>query len=141
MRLNLPQLIVVTLTLSSPIFAQRSELPSQGLENRIEFWKKVYTQYGEDDVIIHDRIHVNLIYDVATRGDQSSRIAAVQQALDEIRDNLATPERLSLPAKQIHAAVVTEGLPLTTESIAELRDNVHTQIGIKERFRQGVIRS
>src|SRR5947209_16934247 len=115
MRLSLPRLIVAVLALASPAIAARLELPSQGLESRIEFWKKVYTQYGEDDVIIHDRIHVNLIYDVATRGDQSSRIAAVQQALDEIRDNLATPERLSLPAKQIRAAVVTEGLPLTTE--------------------------
>jgi len=141
MKVSLYRIIVAVLALGAPAFAERLDLPDKGLESRIEFWKKVYTQYGEDDVIIHDRIHVNLIYDVATRGDQSSRIAAVQQALDEIRDNLATPERLSLPAKQIHSAVVTEGLPLTTESIAELRDNVHTQIGIKERFRQGVIRS
>src|SRR5436190_51983 len=141
MKVSLYRIIVAVLALGAPAFAERVDLPGKGLESRIEFWKKVYTQYGEDDVIIHDRIHVNLIYDVATRGDQSSRIAAVQQALDEIRDNLATPERLSLPAKQIRAAIITEGLPLTTEAIAELRDNVHTQIGIKERFRQGVIRS
>src|SRR5205823_3111101 len=32
-------------------------------------------------------------------------------------------------------------IPLTTASLAELRDNVHTQVGIKERFRQGIIRS
>src|SRR5579863_5521078 len=95
MRVSLPRLIVVVLALASPALAQRLELPSQGLENRIEFWKKVYTQYGMDDVIIHDRIHVNLIYGVAAKGDQDSKISAVQQAIDEIRANLATPDNLS----------------------------------------------
>src|SRR5438094_9763643 len=114
MRLSVSAVIVTAvLATAAPAFAGPSDLPTDGLESRIEFWKKVYTQYGEDDVIIHDRIHVNLIYDVAARGDQSARISAVQQALDEIRDNLVTPERLSLSAKQIRAAIITEGVPLT----------------------------
>src|SRR5215472_3272369 len=141
MKLNVPRLIVVVLALASPAIAQRVELPSQGLESRIEFWKKVYTQYGENDVIIHDRFYVNLIYDVAARGEQAPKIEAVQQALAEIRDNLATPESLSVPAKQIREVIQSNGVPLTSSSLAELRDNVHTQLGIKERFREGVIRS
>src|SRR5439155_12617268 len=66
---------------AAPGFPERLDLPAQGLESRVEFWKKVYTQYGEDDVIIHDRIHVNLIYDVAIRDDQTEKIGAVRQAL------------------------------------------------------------
>lgn len=141
MRWSLPRFIVVVLALASPALAQRLELPSQGLENRIAFWKKVYTQYGMDDVIIHDRIHVNLIYDVATRDAQDSKISVVQQALDEVRANLATPENLSPYASQIRDAIMANGVPLTDESLADLKDNVHTQLGIKERFRDGVIRS
>jgi membrane-bound lytic murein transglycosylase D len=141
MKSNVSGIIVVILALAAPVFAESAELPVQGLESRIEFWKKVYTQYGQDDVIIHDRVRPNLIYDVATRGYEAQRIAAVQQALDEIGANLATPEQLSVSAQQIREAILTEGLPLTAESIANLRDNVHTQVGIKERFRQGVIRS
>jgi len=141
MRLSLPRLIVAVLALASPAFAERLELPSQGLENRIEFWKKVYTQYGIDDLIIHDRIHVNLIYDVAAKGDQDSKITAVQQALDEIRNNLETPENLGTYAMQIRDAVMANGVPLTDASLADLQDNIHTQMGIKERFRDGVIRS
>src|SRR6516165_1452248 len=101
MRLSLPRLVVAVLALASPAIAERLELPSQGLENRIEFWKKVYTQYGMDDVIIHDRIHVNLIYDVAAKGEQGAKILAVQLSLDEIRSNLSTPENLTPYAKQI----------------------------------------
>jgi membrane-bound lytic murein transglycosylase D len=141
MKLNVSGMIVVMLALAAPAFARPADLPVQGLESRIDFWVKVYTQYGEDDVIIHDRVHPNLIYDVATRGDQAQRITAVQQALDEIGENLPHPEQLSLTAQQIRSAILAGGVPLTSVSIADLRDNVHTQVGIKERFRQGVIRS
>ena len=132
---------VVILALAAPVFAESAELPVQGLESRVEFWKKVYTQYGENDVIIHDRIHPNLIYDIASRADQTDKIAAVQKALDEISANLANPQQLSVIAEQVRASILASGLPLTVASIADLKDNVHTQVGIKERFRQGVIRS
>ena len=142
MRLSVSAVIVTAvLATAAPAFAGPSDLPTDGLESRIEFWKKVFTQYGEDDVIIHDRLHVNLIYDVATRADQAGKIAAVRQALDEIRDNLATPENLSVTAQQIQTVISAEGIPLTEASLADLRDNVHTQVGVKERFRQGVVRS
>ena len=75
-------------------FAGSPELPSEGLEDRIEFWKKVYTQYGEDDVIIHDRFRVNLIYDIAVRGEHRAKVDVVEDALDEVRTNLETPENL-----------------------------------------------
>ena len=141
MRLSLPRLVVAVLALASPAIAERLELPSQGLENRIEFWKKVYTQYGMDDVIIHDRIHVNLIYDVAAKGEHGAKILAVQLGLDEIRNNLTTPDSLTPYAKQIRDAIMANGVSLTDASLADLRDNVHTQVGIKERFRDGVVRS
>src|SRR6516162_10797786 len=119
MRLSLPRLVVAVLALASPAIAERLELPSQGLENRIEFWKKVYTQYGMDDVIIHDRIHVNLIYDVAAKGEQGPKIATVQQAIDEIRNNLASPDNLSPYAKQIRDAIMAAGVPMTDGPLAD----------------------
>src|SRR5438477_2764939 len=141
MRVDLYWIILSVLALGPPDFAERFEVPAQGLESRIEFWKKVYTQYGEDDVIIHDRINVNLIYDVATRGEQASKISAVRQAMDEIRANIANPENLTPASQQIRETILANNVPLTASSLADLRDNVHTQIGIKERFRDGIVRS
>jgi membrane-bound lytic murein transglycosylase D len=141
MKPSLPKLFFATLALAVPALATPGELPSQGLESRIEFWKKVYTQYGENDVIIHDRIHVNLIYDVAARGEQNSKIPLVEQALQEIRANLTTPENLTPAALQIRDTIMANGVPLSADSIAELQDNIHTQLGIKERFRDGIVRS
>ena len=141
MKLSLQRLVFAVLALGLPAVAQSVELPSEGLESRIEFWKKVYTQYGQDDVIIHDRVHVNLIYDVAAKGEQGSKVSAVEEALAEIQANLNSPENLSPVAALIRDAITSNGLPLTQESISELRENIHTQFGIKERFRDGVIRS
>jgi membrane-bound lytic murein transglycosylase D len=141
MRLSFPRTLVMLLTLAAPSFAGSADFPNQGLEDRIQFWTKVYTQYGEDDVIIHDRIRVNLIYDIADRGEGTAKVAAVRRALDEISANLGTPEALSPAAKQIQDAILANGLALTPAALATLRDNVHTQLGIKERFRDGIIRS
>jgi peptidoglycan lytic transglycosylase D len=141
MKRRISGLLITLLAAAVPAIAGSADLPSNGLENRIEFWKKVYTQYGEDDVIIHDRIRVNLIYDVAVRGEHAPKVTAVQQALDEIRANLTTSENLSTTATQIRDAIVAYGLTLNSATLADLRDNVHTQLGIKERFREGLVRS
>jgi peptidoglycan lytic transglycosylase D len=141
MKLSFAGLSVMILALGVPAFAGFAELPNQGLEDRIEFWKKVYTQYGQDDVIIHDRIRVNLIYDIAVRGEQEAKVDTVEQAIEEIRSNLENPDNLSPFAKQIRDTIVANGVPLTAASLGDLRENVHTQLGIKERFRDGIIRS
>ena len=96
----LPVLIGLFATVSSA-FAANPELSSAGLEQRVDFWKKVYTQYGQDDVIIHDLYLVNLIYDVANDDDVRSKTAAVQATLREIRAGLDTPEAFSPEAKMI----------------------------------------
>src|SRR5215510_2143114 len=141
MRLSFAGLSVMVLALGVPAFAGFAEFPNQGLEDRVEFWKKVYTQYGQDDVIVHDRFRVNLIYDVAIRGEQEAKVDAVEQAIEEIRSNLENPENLSPFAKQIRDTIVANRVPLTAASLGDLRENVHTQLGIKERFREGIIRS
>ncbi|MBI4471251.1 MAG: hypothetical protein HY646_01190, partial [Acidobacteria bacterium] len=122
-----PRIIVILLAAISPAMAsERLELPSEGLEQRVEFWKKVFTQYGKDDIIIHDRFHVQLIYDVADEDSVRSRTRAVENALDEIRNNYTAPENLSATARQIHDAIVASGIPLSRSTLDELRYNIHT---------------
>src|SRR5262245_6194788 len=135
------RVVAIVLALAFQVRAEAVHLPSQGLESRIEFWKKIYTQYGKDDIVVHDRFHVNLIYDVANEDNVDSKINFVKAALSEIRENLSTPENLSLTSKQISEVIVANGLSISDSVLQELRDNIHTQRGIKERFREGVIRS
>ena len=134
-------ILLFLLTVASPACANNSALSSQGLEQRVDFWKKVYVQYGADDVIIHDRIYVNLIYAVATKVTQNAKVTEIQNALREIQSNLGTPNNLSPTVVPIFDAIAAQGLPLSASLIDHLFVNIHKQIGIKERFRDGVIRS
>jgi len=141
MRLRLTSILVFLATTAVPAFATNPALPSNGLEQRVDFWKKIYTQYGADDVVIHDRVYVNLIYDVATDATQSEKTASIKSALREIQANLDSPENLSKSSTPVLQAIVAQGLPLSPGLIDDLLDNIHTQQGIKERFRDGVVRS
>jgi membrane-bound lytic murein transglycosylase D len=141
MKFRATSVLAILLAAVIPAFAEIPSLPSEGLDQRIDFWKKIYTQYGADDVVIHDRVYVNLIYDVANSSNQSAKIADVQNALREIRANLETPENLSPEAAPVFEKIMAQKLPLSAGLIEDLSANVHTQMGIKERFRDGVIRS
>lgn len=142
MKLSLSRIMIALLAFAGTAFASDLDLQQlNGLENRVEFWKKVYTQYGKDDVILHDRMNVHLIYDVVSDDNVKSKTALVKQGLQEIAANFNTPESLSLPARQIHSAIVKSGIPISASTIEQLRDNIHTQRGIKERFRDGIVRS
>jgi membrane-bound lytic murein transglycosylase D len=129
------------MAVAAPCFASNPVLPSDGLEQRVDFWKKIYTQYGADDVVIHDRVYVNLIYGVATATTQDGKINGVEAALHEIAASLETPSDLSPDAASVKAAIDAQGLTLSASLVDDLLDNVHAQIGVKERFRDGIIRS
>ena len=137
---HLLQSTLVLVVFAAPAFAETA-FPAEGLEARIEFWKQVFTRYGADDIVIHDRFHVNLIYGVATDDTVDARVRGVKQALTEIRDTLETPAGLSDAASLIYQAIVDQGLVPSEALLNDLLDQVHTQRGVKERFRNGVIRS
>jgi len=134
-------ILIAMLAIVSPAFATNPELTSEGLEQRIDFWKKIYTQYGKDDIVIHDVLRVNLIYDVATDDDYPEKMLATQATLREIRAGLDTPEAFSPEAKLIADAIVAQGISLNTAELDALIGNIHTQRGIKEQFRDGIVRS
>jgi membrane-bound lytic murein transglycosylase D len=54
---------------------------------------------------------------------------------------LSTPEQLSESASEIREAIVSAGLEPSEPLLDQLLDGVHTQRGVKERFRSGIVRS
>ena len=137
---NLFLLIFATLWLAVPLSAQ-TVFPSDGLERRVDFWRQVFTKYGADDVIVHDRFHVNLIYAVATDETADDTIRRVKDGLQEIRDGLSAPTELSERASEIRQAIVSAGLEPSRPLLEELLERIHTQRGVTERFRSGIVRS
>ena len=140
--MRLFRITVCLLALTAPAFAaENPDFPIQGLERRVEFWKKAFTQYGKDDLVIHDGNYVNLIYECASDRDLKAKLRAVREAFHEIRLKLKTPENLGPLAQRIYTAINDEGIPVSVPVLMRLSTNLHTQRGVKERFRDGVVRS
>lgn len=132
--------IIVVWWLAVPAGAQ-TMFPTEGLEPRIDFWRQVFTQYGADDIVVHDRFHVNLIYAVADDATVEQTVRDVKDGLREIRGRLSAAGQLSDAGLKIRQAIVDAGLEPSAPLLDELLDRIHTQRGVKERFRAGIVRS
>ncbi len=58
------------------------EFPSRGFEVEIDFWKKMFAEYRETQVVFHDRRDLRVVYKVAefTRGIRDDKAEAERQS-------------------------------------------------------------
>ena len=157
---NALRLFLALVLSSGPLSANESSLselfPRRGLEGRIEFWKQIFTKYGERDVVIHDQNDLRLIYEVvsfdtAPRSDAREALRQKQQRaqkeleLKKILSDLsqAWPNMESLTPRHNEALNLLQSLGYSPSSASfrKLAENIRSQRGIKEKFSEGVIRS
>ena len=145
------------LVASSFSLNQISDLfPSQGFEVQIEFWKAIFTRYGEREVLIHDQNDLRLIYEVVRfakevgndqaefrrqRNETDKREEALQQIFEDIRRYGSDSERLTSKHQHIIQLLQSHGYSLSSSTLSTLGKNIRAQRGIKEKFREGLIRS
>ncbi len=133
-----------------------SSFPSKGFEDRIEFWKAIFTDYGDREVLIHDQNDVRLIYEVVRfargvrddgveyerqRKELEKREKGFQRLFEEIRRYGYDSEKLTKAHKKIIHLLESHGYSSSSRLLRELGRNIRSQRGIKEKFREGLIRS
>ncbi len=133
--------------------AQDAFLTPKGLETAQKFWIDIFTKYGRNQVVIHDTDHLDLVYEVIQldgRGPSGKvspkrREAATRRAkrryrelLDSWRKHSPDPSQLSSPQRRIYLELTR---PERGYSLQEARKNIRGQLGLKERFREGLVRS
>jgi len=115
------------------------------LKDNVAFWKKVYTEYGLTEGVIHDRDYPLVIYKRISveqlSGWAASRYAEAQKSrIATCLRNLETqPDSTWTEEEKACLAVYKEHAPESTLPGASGR--VRFQLGQKERFRMGVERS
>lgn len=145
------------LVASSFSLNQISDLfPSRGFEDQIEFWKAIFTHYGERDVLLHDQNDLRLIYEVVRfarevgddqveirrqRKETDRREEELQLIFEEIRRYGSNSEKLTRRHQDIIHLLQSHGYSLSPSSLRTLGRNIRSQRGIKEMFREGLIRS
>ena len=118
-----------------------------GIEDNVEFWRKVYGEMDRSQVAIHDNVYMGVIYEVvevpaAYRGSSESRRAFVKDQQQEYQDRLATLERKLVSGESLTAA--DRDLQSKLEAVGGRNavfgasERVRAQQGMRERFRSGM---
>jgi membrane-bound lytic murein transglycosylase D len=120
-----------------------------GLEGAVEFWKKVYGEWSEDEVTFHDRDDLGIVYrrmdqkKSETQSGYAANEAAQQAVVDRYRRillDLATrnpdPRTLSGEYKEVYELFGDRGSPDRWRRAA---DRIRVQRGLKEKFHRGLI--
>ena len=133
-----------------------SVFPNQGLEDRIAFWKLVFTQFGEREVIFHDENDLRLTYHIERftrkRDNDSAEIRSqrdhlkrthreIKALFDDIAEYGPNSGRLNSKHRRIIEQLKKANYKISASSLRTLRDRIRYQRGIKEKFQEGLIRS
>lgn len=131
--------------------------PSEGLEDRIEFWKLIFTRYGEKDFVFHDIDDLGLIYRVVSldeapaKGDAAAarrqrkllqmQLEELEEKFTEIRRQGIRSSSLTAEHRKLLAVIEKQGYRLNNSLLLRLGRNIRYQKGIQEKFQEGLVRS
>ena len=152
--LFLPTSLLATTSFSLDQISE--QFPSKGFEEEIEFWRTIFTHYGEKEVLLHDQNDLRLIYQVVTfdkgvrndnrefrrqRTELRKKEQQIQKILDDIRRWGSASDRLMPEHHRIIQMLKPHGYTLGAAELSKLRGNIRSQRGIKGKFRESLIRS
>ena len=148
------RVLALTLAFASPLLAAPEDFPlPEGLRTQVDFWKKVFTEYSENQVVIHDALYLDKIYaivdveplaangadDLTLWKTRKLREKAEKEKIDRILQKLHTlrsaPGSLSSEERVIWDLFrdVNE-----SDKFKRARERVRGQQGLRERFRRGL---
>ncbi|NOZ61214.1 MAG: transglycosylase SLT domain-containing protein [Calditrichaeota bacterium] len=124
------------------------------LRPNIRFWTSIYTLYDSDQIVIHDSENLSIIYEVIDLDDAFPEEAVTEKAkwnyADSVKDRycqilkkLASADTLNpdtLHARERYVYNLFHENP-TPETFLRAIDNIRGQQGLRDQFREGLIRS
>ncbi|HEY7530625.1 MAG TPA: transglycosylase SLT domain-containing protein [Gemmatimonadota bacterium] len=125
---------------------ERFPLPP-GLAPQVAFWKRIYSEVSKDEVLLHDRNRLDVIYEELDVPEARTASAEVRNrnVLEAARTHTSAilralaagfdPDTLSDDAERILEAW---GPGTPASAFAEAADNVRWQRGLRERFAEGI---
>jgi membrane-bound lytic murein transglycosylase D len=114
----------------------------------VSFWEDIYARYSTTQGVIHDKRNLGMIYDVIDLKDRNlhgsrkinrARIKSVKKKYKQILAKLAQGRAPSTPEE--HRVAALFGAQAKPADFKSARRNLRCQVGQKDPFRRGVIRS
>jgi len=146
LRALLPLLIIL---LSSPLQGKAAEhfpvYPS--IKPNVRFWENVYSRYSTRQGILHDKNNLAIVYTVVDLVDWNSSGSVrinkklIKLARQHYKTILADLAEGKTPTTAEEKRVAAMFPPNSHHAFRDARDNIRLQIGQKDRFVEGIIRS
>ncbi len=117
------------------------------IENNVRFWEKIYSHYSVSQAVIHDSYNLSKIYavipifDHRTPGSSKINTPVLKEAEEKYSEILLKLARGAIPRGDDEKRVAALFRGSKPKTIQQAADSIRIQIGQKERFLEGVIRS
>jgi membrane-bound lytic murein transglycosylase D len=117
------------------------------IEPNVRFWEKIYGTYSSRDGVLHDKDNLDIIYTVVKLVDWNTPAAArinkqlIKLARRHYKTMLADLGRGVKPRTREEKRIAALFKRSRKSSYRKARENIRLQIGQKDRFLAGVIRS
>ncbi len=121
------------------------------LQPNVEFWKRIYTDFGVGDFVLHDRDNLAVVYDVMQVTGTTNQHRAAEVADPEIQrlrakyEGILTelaqgvpPEELGFEGRWVSQ---TWGCPCPPEVLLRAASNIRVQQGLREKVDEGMLRA
>jgi len=116
------------------------------LQRDVDFWVSIFTEYTTDQGVMHDARNLAVVYETIDfpsdwgRRERQRRITTHRKNIQQILSRLAGGKRDNLDAEEARIlALWPDGV--TNQTLVNASRNIRYQQGLKDRFREGLIRA
>lgn len=132
--------------------------PPKGMEDRVQFWKDIYTKYGSDQGVLHDSKYVHLVYQDIDFKDISAREDLTTKQKEKMRRKLVDEAKKAIVARLKKLSTLKSGEGLEGEDLrywqmfskvdedkkfieAGRKGRLRFQLGQRDQFARGIYQS
>jgi len=148
-------LLLPTIALASPHGIHSDFVPDSRLAPRVEFWKLIFSKYGKNNAVFHNRRHPHIIYSVLDFTAIDGKVSGKEFKRRKKKVLKEETARIRTMLKKLAASgpsndeneqrihTLFSKFPDTKKELKRAIESkqIRSQTGIKERFREGLVRS
>jgi len=147
---------LLSLTAPAPVAGQEDPIHPDfprppALSTNVEFWKRIYTEFGVGDLVLHDRENLAMIYDVVHITGTTNEWRAAEAAKPEIKSlrarykDILTNLARGVPSEKLgfegRWVAQVWGCPCTPDLMLRAAMNLRVQQGLREKVEEGMQRA
>ncbi len=139
-------LLLFLITFSAVCAADETFPQPPELQRDVDFWIDVFTQYGNDEGVLHDNRNLSIVYarvvmpENLSRRERQRRVEKRRKVLKTALRSLAKGKRDNLSTEEARLLALWPA-DVSNKTLSDAAGRIRFQQGLKGRFRQGLNRS